>query len=127
MINFVLTLIKFSFSGAIGVAINFLITFILKEKLSCNKYFSNSFALTIALTINFLCNKYWTYSKFNTIICTEVLRFVFVIIISIIMNHLIVYYLTKTKKIKFYFSKIIAVFLVFIWNFCMHTFFTFRE
>jgi len=126
MINFVLILIKFSFSGAFGVAINFLITFILKEKLSYNKYLSNSLAITIALAINFFCNKYWTYSKFNTVIYPELLRFVFVIIISIIMNHLIVYYLTKTKKIKFYYSKMIAVFLVFIWNFCMHTFFTFN-
>tara|TARA_B100000900_G_scaffold75712_2_gene60588 strand:- start:8445 stop:8825 length:381 start_codon:yes stop_codon:yes gene_type:complete len=126
MINFVLILIKFSFSGAFGVAINFLITFILKEKLSYNKYLSNSLAITIALSINFFCNKYWTYSKFNTVIYPELLRFVFVIIISIIMNHLIVYYLTKTKKIKFYYSKMIAVFLVFIWNFCMHTFFTFN-
>lgn len=126
MMSFIITIFKFSISGALGVFINFLITFFLKEKLNLNKYFSNTTGLSIALFVNFLCNKFWTYDKHNTIITDEIIKFVIVIIISAILNHLIVYYLNSIKNIKFYYSKIIAVIVLFIWNFIMHTYYTFN-
>ena len=92
MIGFLITIFKFSLSGALGVSINFIITFILKEKLNLNKYFSNTAALSIALVVNFICNKFWTYNNYNTIISDEIIKFIIVVLISIILNHTIVVY-----------------------------------
>ena len=126
MMSFIVTIFKFSLSGALGVSINFLITFILKDKLNIPKYISNSTGLLIALFVNFLCNKFWTYGNYNTIVSNEIIKFIIVIIISAILNHLIVYYLHTVKKINFYYSKITAVVVLFVWNFIMHTYFTFN-
>ena len=124
--SFIITIFKFSLSGALGVLINFLITFILKDKLNIHKYVSNATGLSIALVVNFICNKFWTYNNYNTIISNEIIKFIFIIIISAILNHFIVYYLNSVKNVKFYYSKIIAVIILFIWNFIMHTYYTFN-
>ena len=124
--SFIITIFKFSLSGVLGVSINFLITFILKDKLNLNKYVSNITGLSIALFVNFLCNKYWTYGNYNTTISNEIIKFIIVILISAILNHFVVYYFNSVKNIRFYYSKIIAVIVLFIWNFIMHTYFTFN-
>lgn len=126
MISFLTTIFKFSLTGILGVLINFIITFLLKEKLNFHKYVSNTLGLSIALAVNFIGNKFWTYNKFNTVIYDELIKFFFVIVISIILNHLIVYYFNSIKKVKFYYSKIISVILLFSWNFIMHTYYTFN-
>lgn len=126
MISFLITIFKFSLTGILGVLINFIITFLLKEKLNFHKYVSNTLGLSIALAVNFIGNKFWTYNKFNTVIYDELIKFFFVIVISIILNHLIVYYFNSIKKVKFYYSKIISVILLFSWNFIMHTYYTFN-
>ncbi len=126
MMNFLIVIFKFSVAGFFGVLINFIITFILKEKLKFHKYISNTIGISLALIINFICNKFWTYNNYNTIIYNEIIKFISVIIVSIILNHLIVYYFNNIKKIRFYYSKIIAVIVLFVWNFIMHTYYTFN-
>jgi len=129
MIDFqsVLIFLKFSISGLCGVLINFSLTYLLKEKLYLNKYFSNSFSLSIALITNYILNRFWTFQLNSEPIYYQFLKFLLVIIVSVFLNHIIVYLSHKYLKINFYFSKLIAVLLVFIWNFIMHSFFTFNS
>ena len=119
-------LLKFSLIGIIGVVINFLITFLLKEYLKVNKYVSNSFGYLIAISFNFLANKFFTFKSDNSEIYSEVIKFIIVTSIGILINHIIVYLLTEKKNMNFYFSKIAAVIVVFIWNFTLHSIFTFK-
>ena len=119
-------LLKFSLIGIIGVVINFLITFLLKEYLKVNKYLSNSFGYLIAISFNFLANKFFTFKSDNSEIYSEVIKFIIVTSIGILINHIIVYLLTEKKNMNFYFSKIAAVIVVFIWNFTLHSIFTFK-
>ena len=119
-------LLKFSLIGIIGVVINFLITFLLKEYLKVNKYVSNSFGYLIAISFNFLANKFFTFKSDNSEIYDEVIKFIIVTSIGILINHIIVYLLTEKKNMNFYFSKIAAVIVVFIWNFTLHSIFTFK-
>ena len=119
-------LLKFSLIGIIGVVINFLITFLLKEYLKVYKYVSNSFGYLIAISFNFLANKFFTFKSDNSKIYDEVIKFIIVTSIGILINHIIVYLLTEKKNMNFYFSKIAAVIVVFIWNFTLHSIFTFK-
>ena len=119
-------LLKFSLIGIIGVVINFLITFLLKEYLKVNKYVSNSFGYLIAISFNFLANKFFTFKSDNSKIYDEVIKFIIVTSIGILINHIVVYLLTEKKNMNFYFSKIAAVIVVFIWNFTLHSIFTFK-
>lgn len=119
-------LLKFSLIGIIGVVINFLITFLLKEYLKVNKYVSNSFGYLIAISFNFLANKFFTFKSDNSEIYNEVIKFIIVTSIGILINHIVVYLLTEKKNMNFYFSKIAAVIVVFIWNFTLHSILTFK-
>ena len=119
-------LLKFSVIGIIGVVINFLITFLLKEYLKVNKYVSNSFGYLIAISFNFLANKFFTFKSDSSEIYDEVFKFIIVTSIGILINHIVVYLLTEKKNMNFYFSKIAAVIVVFIWNFTLHSIFTFK-
>ena len=97
-------LLKFSLIGIIGVVINFLITFLLKEYLKVYKYVSNSFGYLIAISFNFLANKFFTFKSDNSKIYDEVIKFIIVTSIGILINHIIVY-LLREKKYEFLFFK----------------------
>ena len=125
--QFIFIFFKFSVSGLCGVLTNFLLTFLLKEKLFLNKYISNSSALTIALFINFILNRNWTYQVNLEPMFSQFLKFLLVVTVSVLINHVIVYVSHKNFKFNFYFSKLIAVALVFIWNFVMHSIYTFKS
>ena len=125
--QFVFIFFKFSVSGMCGVLTNFILTFLLKEKLFLNKYISNSSALTIALFINFILNRNWTYQVNLEPASSQFLKFLLVVTVSVLINHVIVYVSHKNFKFNFYFSKLIAVALVFIWNFVMHSIYTFKS
>ena len=125
--QFIFIFFKFSVSGLCGVLINFFLTFLFKEKLSLNKYLSNSSALTIALFVNFILNRNWTYQVNLEPLYSQFLKFLLVVTVSIFINHFIVYISHKNFKFNFYFSKLIAVALVFIWNFVMHSIYTFKS
>jgi len=125
--QFIFIFFKFSVSGLCGVLINFILTFLFKEKLSLNKYISNSSALIIALFINFILNRNWTYQVNLDPLYNQFLKFLLVVSISVFINHFIVYISHKNFKFNFYFSKLIAVVLVFMWNFVMHSIYTFKS
>ena len=119
-------LLKFILVGTLGVIINFSSTWILKEIVIVNKYLSNATGYSLAMTVNFFLNKIWTFSNGYEIIFVQILKFLLVISVGVLLNHLIVYYFHEKSKMNFYFSKLIAVAIVFVWNFSMHSYFTFE-
>ena len=119
-------LLKFALVGMLGVIINFSSTWILKEIVIVNKYLSNATGYSLAMTVNFFLNKIWTFSNGYELIFVQILKFLLVISVGVLLNHLIVYYFHEKSKMNFYFSKLIAVAIVFVWNFSMHSYFTFE-
>ena len=119
-------LLKFSIVGCVGVGTNFFITWVLKDVLKSKKYFSNAIGYSTAMTLNFIGNKIWTFSSNDESNYTLLLKFLLVVSLGILFNHLIVFYFHDKMKFNFYFAKILAVGLVFLWNFSMHTYFTFN-
>ena len=125
--TFVKPLWKFVLVGLLGVGINFGLTFIQKEVLKWNKYIANTNAYLMAILANFLLNRYWTYHGQNQEIQDQFFRFILIAGIATIMNHLIVYIVHQKFKVKFYWSKAIAVCVIFVWNFMLHSVYTYAE
>lgn len=121
-----LVFFKFIASGFLGVSINFSSTYILKEFLKFHKYFANSISLTFALIVNFYLNRTWTFEAYDQDFKIQILKFTLIVLISILFNHIIVYFCHSKFFISFYVSKIIAVIIIFFWNFTMHLNFTFN-
>ena len=83
----IIKLIKFIIVGCSGLIIDFLLTYVCKEKLLLNKYISNSIGFTTACISNYMLNRIWTFSSQNPNIITEFITFIFVSIVGLIINN----------------------------------------
>ncbi len=116
---------RFATVGLLGVGINFGLTYVLKEGIKCNRYVANLIGFLIAVSCNFILNRYWTFHAQEQTLLPQILRFVIVAGSGALLNHYIVYGVHKHLKYDFYLAKIFAVGVVFIWNFILHSTYTF--
>ena len=118
-------LIKYCIVGFSGVIVDFSITWLLKEKLYVNKYIANTAGFVSAATSNYVLNRIWTFESENPRIAGEYVSFFVISIIGLGLNNLIIWLCADKLKWNFYFSKIVAIGLVTLWNFVMNYLFTF--
>ena len=126
--KFLLKIIKFGIVGFIGMCVDFLVTWLLKEKLRINKYIANSLGFTCAVINNFYLNLKWTFQVNGSQGANIYLvKFILISIVGLGLNNSFVYLFSDRLKINFYVSKVLAVVCVFIWNFSSNYFFNFHS
>ena len=118
-------LLKFIIVGFSGLFIDFGLTFICKEKLSLNKYLSNSIGFLLAASSNYFLNRIWTFGSKNPEIIVEFSSFFFVSIIGLLINNSILWLIHNKMGINFYLAKFGAILITTLWNFFANYFFTF--
>jgi putative flippase GtrA len=119
-------LFKFGLVGVSGMAIDFSVTWLCKEKLQLNKYISNSAGFCCAVTNNFLLNRFWTFGYTGHPFATQFATFALVSIAGLLINNLLLYLLSKLIKTNFYLIKLAVTGLVFFWNYFINFLFTFN-
>ena len=117
--------IKYCIVGLSGVIIDFSVTWLLKEKLHLNKYIANTAGFVSAASSNYILNRIWTFESENPRITYEYVSFFVISLTGLGLNNLIIWICADKIKWNFYFSKIIAIGIVTLWNFVMNYFFTF--
>ena len=117
--------VKFCVVGFSGMVVDFGTTWLCKEKFGWNKYVSNSIGFILAATNNYLWNRLWTFQSTNTNIPVEYSKFLIIAAIGLAINNFVIYLLHDKLKLNFYFSKLIAIAIVTLWNFVMNYLFTF--
>ena len=120
-----LKFIKFCAVGFSGMVIDFGTTWLLKEKARVNKYIANSAGFVLAATSNYIWNRLWTFQSENSRIGFEYLSFIIISVIGLGINNLVIFIFSDKLKFNFYFSKLIAIGVVTIWNFIMNYLITF--
>jgi putative flippase GtrA len=70
-------------------------------------------------------NRIWTFESHNPQIAFEYTKFFAVSVIGLAINTLILMMLVSRLGWRFYFSKLIAIFVVTIWNFGANLLYTF--
>ena len=118
---------KFGVVGILGMAVDFFITWLCKEKLQFNKYISNSIGFVVAATSNYFFNRVWTFQSTSNQIVKEYSSFLIISIIGLGINNLIIYFMHDKMKMNFYLAKIMATGIVVLWNFFANYFFTFNK
>jgi putative flippase GtrA len=126
-IPFFLKFLKFCVVGFSGMLIDFGVTWLMKEKLKINKYIANSCGFILAASSNYMLNRIWTFESHRMQIVSEYFSFVGISVIGLVLNNLIVYFLSDKLKWNFYLSKIFAIGVVILWNFGMNFMFTFHK
>jgi putative flippase GtrA len=124
---FVMKFLKFACVGLTGVLIDFGITYLFKEIVKIPKYFANAIGFIVAATSNWFLNRIWTFGSHNPQVGIEYLKFLVISLIGLGINTFILWLLVSKWKKKFYFSKLIAIAVVTLWNFVMNLIFTFTQ
>ena len=126
--SFFFKFLKFGVVGLTGVFVDFGITWLLKEKMQVNKYFSNSTGFLCAVFSNYFLNRIWTFEDHNPDIATQFLKFLVIAVCGLLMNNYIIYLLTERRqRTNFYVAKLIATGVVTFWNFGGNLLFTFTK
>ena len=121
----IIKFIKFCIVGFSGLLIDFIITFISKEKLKIHKYISNSLGFVIAVCTNYYLNRIWTFDSNSTQIFEEYTSFFIISIVGLITNNIFLYLFHEKLGKQFYISKFIAILLTSFWNFFANYYYTF--
>lgn len=125
MTSFAMTRLgKFGLVGITGMLVDFLVTWVCKEKLIWNKYLANSLGFTLAVISNFSLNRIWTFANYNAI-APQFFRFLLVSVTGLLINNLLLYYFVKRTNRNFYILKLLVIGIVFFWNYFVNLFFTF--
>ncbi len=126
MYPFIIKMFKFGLVGCLGMMIDFGTTWLCKEKLKWNKYIANCCGFTLAVISNYSINRQWTFTSSNPLWLKEFIIFVVVSLIGLLLNTTFLYFFHQKKEKNFYQAKLLAILMVFIWNFLANNFFTFK-
>ena len=107
--------LKFIIVGFSGMAVDFSITILLKEKLKVHRYISSSTGFILAASSNYLFNRLWTFQSNNPKVFEEYGTFLIISVIGLLINNLFLYLFEK--KLRFYFAKFLAIMVTSLWNF----------
>jgi putative flippase GtrA len=117
---------KFGLVGLSGMVIDFSVTWFCKEKLCLNKYIANSLGFCCAVTTNFLLNRYWTFGNNSHPFAGQFTKFAMVSLAGLLINNVLLCFLSKYIKTNFYLIKLTVTGLVFFWNYFINFLFTFN-
>lgn len=121
-----LRFLKFGLVGISGMALDFGITFLCKEKWRLNKYLSNSLGFIAAAASNYYLNRIWTFGQSSTPELGQFAKFFTVSLIGLGINNLVLYFFVKRTDYNFYILKILVIGIVFLWNYFANLLFTFQ-
>jgi putative flippase GtrA len=122
-----LKLTKFGIVGLSGMMIDFLTTWLCKERLLMNKYVANSLGFSLAVVNNFFLNYKWTFEAKDNNISIDFIKFILFAIIGLGLNNLFLFFFHSKLQIRFYIAKALAIICVFAWNFTTNYFFNFHS
>jgi len=119
-------LIKYGIIGSTSFLIDLTVTYYLKEVLGLNKMVANTCGFCTGACYNFLFNKFWSFRSNNNIF-REFIVFAMIALIGLGLNSLVILFFNGVLDINFYICKVIAVAVVFFWNFSMNNRFNFKS
>jgi len=121
----ILKFLKFGIVGASGLAVDFAITYVLKEKAGIHKYIANSAGFISAASSNYILNRIWTFDSTNPHIANEYMAFILVSVVGLAINSFVLWRLVN-RNMNFYWAKLAAIAITTIWNFAANLLFTFK-
>ena len=117
--------IKFGLVGASGLAVDFGLTFLFKERVKVNKYIANAIGFLLAASSNFVINRLWTFASADPNIIGQYMKFIGVSLIGLMLTYIILKLIHDQLNWNFYLAKLIAIGFVISWNFAINFIFTF--
>ncbi len=118
---------RFGLVGIAGLLVDFSVTWMMKEALYVDAYLANASGFVLAASGNFYLNKKWTFHDSDTRVFKQYLCFFLIALVGLLFHSMLLYLLYDHWGIPFYWGKLMAVAVVFFWNFLASSFFTFKD
>ena len=118
-------LLKFGLVGVSGLAVDFGLTFLFKERVKENKYIANAIGFLSAASSNFAINRIWTFASADPNIIGQYMKFIGVSLVGLMLTYIILKLIHEQLNWNFYLAKLIAIGFVISWNFAINLIFTF--
>lgn len=122
----IIEIFKFGIVGCSGLVIDFAVTYFLKENVGLNQYLANILGFSFAVINNYLINRFWTFNGKNAKVSYQILRFLAISLIGLCLNTAFIF-LLQLMSCPFYVAKLIAIVLVFAWNYTTNALITFKK
>ncbi len=122
---FDIRIIKFGIIGSTGFVIDMSVTWIFKEIFGVDQYISHALGFIAAVVNNYVLNKYWTFQDNSVKSVRQFGFFFFISLIGMGFNTFFLYVFVEFVHINFYLGKVLAVMLVFLWNYVSNSILTF--
>ena len=111
-------IVKFSIVGGIATLIDFIFLYIFKEFLNMDVIIANTLSFIISVTYNYIASIVWVFDinkEKNKKI--QFILFILFSIFGLVLNNIILYILTDIFNMYYLISKVVATFIVMIFNF----------
>ena len=111
-------IIRFSIVGGIATLIDFIFLYIFKEFLNMDVIIANTLSFIISVTYNYIASIVWVFDinkEKNKKI--QFILFILFSIFGLVLNNTILYILTDIFNMYYLISKVVATFIVMIFNF----------
>ncbi len=120
-------LIKFGLVGVVGAVVDIGLLNALHLKLDLNLYLATAIAFVAAVIVVYTLNNYWTYRRLGLKFrASNLLKYGLISTIGLIITEGIIHLLAVENDLNFNLAKIIAIAIVFFWNFFANRTWTFR-
>ena len=118
MNKLVCKIIKFTIVGGIATLIDFIFLYVFKEYLNINIILTNTLSFTISVIYNYIASITLVFDvNRNKSKKIQFILFVIFSIVGLTINNIIIYILIDLLSIHYILSKVIATFIVMIFNF----------
>lgn len=116
---------KFAIIGAIGTIIDFAILNFTNQVLGLSLLFSLTLGFSAGAVNNYIFNSIWTYRQKLT--WPQFYQFITVALGGLAINNVVVYTLSTDFSWKYNYAKLLAVVIVFFWNYGLNRVWTFAN
>lgn len=120
-------LIKFGLVGVVGAGVDLGLLNLLHVRFAVNLYAATAIAFVAAVLVVYTFNNYWTFRRLGLKFRARTLaKYGLISTVGLIITEIIIHLLAVENGYNFNVAKIIAIGIVFFWNFFANRAWTFR-
>lgn len=114
-----LQIIKFGFVGAVAFIIDYGLMVLLTEVFNIYSLISAAISFTVSVIFNYIASIKWVFDVDNerNSKSKQLIVFIILSVIGLIINELIMWLMDTKFSIHYMISKLVATFIVMVWNF----------
>lgn len=119
--------IKYALVGSTSTTLDLIVLNLLVIHFHTNIYLAATAGFTIGLINGYYLNRFWTFRYTGDNHATKLAQFALVSAIGLLLNNGLLYLFIEYLGLYYNYAKLIAIVIIFFWNFLWSKYWTFRQ